>query len=99
MSNKNVTLKDVVARAQREIIDHVGAGVVPATVASFGELHDYVDANGYGGAFEEPPIADIAWRQGSRYPRRAVASQGSGLEDASGPIFVIRYSLPAFGET
>jgi hypothetical protein len=27
-------------------------GTVPTTCASYSELHDYVDANGYGGAFE-----------------------------------------------
>ena len=38
--------------AKQEILLDVIAGVVPATCVSFSELHDYVDANGYGGAFE-----------------------------------------------
>jgi len=38
-----------VARGKEEISDDVAAGIVPASVASFSELHDYVDANEYGG--------------------------------------------------
>ena len=47
-------LRAIVERAKREILAHVAAGIVPRTCASFSELHDYVDANGYGGAFERP---------------------------------------------
>lgn len=42
----------VVARAKGEILADIQSGRVPPTVATFAELHDYVDANGYGGAFE-----------------------------------------------
>ena len=42
----------VVERAKREVLADVKAGIVPRTVASYSELHDYVDANYYGGAFE-----------------------------------------------
>lgn len=44
-------------RMQVEILNDIRNGVVPDTVRSFSELHDYVDANGYGGAFE-------AWSEG-----------------------------------
>jgi hypothetical protein len=44
--------KNAVERAKREIRADITSGRVPASVASFAELHDYVDANGYGGAFE-----------------------------------------------
>jgi len=47
-------LRRVVERAKAEILADVAAGTVPATCASFSELHDYTDANGYGGAFERP---------------------------------------------
>ena len=47
-------LHAVVERAKKEVLAHVAAGIVPRTCASFSELHDYVDANGYGGAFERP---------------------------------------------
>lgn len=42
----------VVERAKAEILKDIAKGVVPDSVASFSELHDYVDANWYGGAFE-----------------------------------------------
>jgi hypothetical protein len=47
-------LRAVVERAKKDVLAHVAAGIVPRTCASFSELHDYVDANGYGGAFERP---------------------------------------------
>ena len=47
-------LRQVVDRAQAEILADVAAGTVPNTCASFSELHDYTDANGYGGAFDRP---------------------------------------------
>lgn len=43
-----------VERARKEILADVAAGIVPASVRSFAGLHDHVDANGYGGAFEVP---------------------------------------------
>ncbi len=42
----------VVERAKAEIRSDVASGRVPAAVTSFAELHDYVDANEYGGACE-----------------------------------------------
>jgi len=41
------------ARVKREILTDVINGVVPPTVKSFSELHDYVDANCYGGLCDE----------------------------------------------
>lgn len=40
--------------ACQEVLNDVREGTVPASVASFSELHDHVDANGYGGAFDWP---------------------------------------------
>lgn len=43
---------DHVALAERmktEIVEDVESGIVPESVSSFSELHDYVDANLYGG--------------------------------------------------
>ncbi len=51
MSNQP-RLSDIIERSKAEILRDVAAGIIPATCASFSELHDYVDANGYGGAFE-----------------------------------------------
>lgn len=44
----------VFAAAQAEIIIDVRKGLIPCTVKSFSELHDYVDANEYGGICELP---------------------------------------------
>ena len=46
------TLEQAIERSKSEILGDVVEGTVPATCASYSELHDYVDANGYGGAFE-----------------------------------------------
>lgn len=42
-----------VERGKGEILEAISQGQIPATVASFAELHDHVDANEFGGAFEE----------------------------------------------
>lgn len=42
-----------VARAKAEILSDVRDGVVPSSVSSFSQLHDYVDANEYGGLCED----------------------------------------------
>ena len=51
-----VTIEQATEQAKAEILADVAAGTVPQACASFSELHDYVDANGYGGAFEEMPF-------------------------------------------
>jgi len=53
MTNPNwTTLEEAIERSKSEILRDVADGIVPMTCASYSELHDYVDANGYGGAFE-----------------------------------------------
>jgi hypothetical protein len=47
------TVELCVERGKREILADIANGTVPATVASFTQLHDYVDANYYGGAFDK----------------------------------------------
>ncbi len=49
-----IVLSLTVERAKMEILADVADGTVPVTVKAFSELHDYVDANGYGGAFDIP---------------------------------------------
>lgn len=44
--------RPVVELAKREVLADIARGTVPEAVRSFADLHDYVDANGYGGAFE-----------------------------------------------
>ncbi len=50
-------------RAKQEVVADVAAGIVSVTLASFSELHDFVDANGYGGAFEDhaPDTENELW--------------------------------------
>lgn len=43
------TLEETVERMKTEIMFDMEDGQVPRTVRSFGELHEYVDANCYGG--------------------------------------------------
>jgi hypothetical protein len=45
-------LKATVKRARQEILEDIRAGRVPVTAQSFSELHDFVDANEYGGGCE-----------------------------------------------
>lgn len=52
-----------VTRAKDEILADIAAGRVPADVADFAALHDYVDANEYGGmtadAFKLDTSSDV----------------------------------------
>ena len=60
-----VTLESAVALGKRQIFFDIAAGFVPSTVKTFAELHDYRDANYYGGAFElgAPLPSDDFWNQ------------------------------------
>lgn len=42
-----------ILRSKAEILGEIAAGNLPATVATFAELHDYLDANELGGLCEE----------------------------------------------
>lgn len=44
-----------VERGKAEILEDIATGRVPASVADFASLHDYVDANEYGGLCEDRP--------------------------------------------
>ncbi len=46
-------LQATIARAKREVLRDIAGGTVPTTVDNYGDLHTYVDANYYGGAFEQ----------------------------------------------
>jgi hypothetical protein len=52
----------VVERCQLEILEDVARGRVPATVRSFAQLHDHVDANDYGGGCEDYDDSDATCR-------------------------------------
>lgn len=47
------TLDESIERMKQEIIEDIHAGRVPADCPSFSALHDYVDANCYGGFCED----------------------------------------------
>ena len=44
-----ITSEEIAERMKREILDDVSQEIVPATIADYSGLHDYVDANCYGG--------------------------------------------------
>jgi hypothetical protein len=47
-----ITSEEMIERMKVEIVADVAAGIVPAGIANFAELHNYVDPNSYGGAEE-----------------------------------------------
>jgi hypothetical protein len=46
--------------ARDEVLADMDTGTVPASVRSFSTLHDHVDANGYGGAFDWPEHSELS---------------------------------------
>lgn len=50
---KMQTTAQIIDRAKAEVIEDVKAGIVPTTITRAHELHDYVDANKYGGMCAE----------------------------------------------
>lgn len=51
------TLEETVTRMQAEVMTDIRAGIVDRRCKSFSDLHDYVDANCYGG-FCDDALAD-----------------------------------------
>ena len=49
MATNDWTLEAIVARMKGEIKDDMASGLIPRRTRSFSKLHDYVDANEYGG--------------------------------------------------
>lgn len=49
---------EIIERAKAEIIEDILSGVLPVMPTSFDELHEYVDANDYGGFTTENFTAD-----------------------------------------
>lgn len=49
-----ITIKELrIELGKQEILKDIKEGIVPNDVKSFSELHDYVDANYYGGFFDD----------------------------------------------
>ena len=47
------TIEQTIRRMKDEVEEDIETGRVPPTVKRFSELHDYVDANAYGGFCED----------------------------------------------
>lgn len=47
-------IEHAIERSKAEILKDIADGIVPDTVCRFYQLHDYVDANVYGGFCDEP---------------------------------------------
>jgi hypothetical protein len=52
-------IHDLAARMLRQIQDDVSYGIVPADVTGFADLHDHVDANGYGDLYDTDYPHDV----------------------------------------
>ena len=68
---------DRLEQARLQILSDVRDGTVPATVGSFGDLHDYVDANEYGHSREE-------WQNGLLW---SPSADESGWDEPGGVIY------------
>jgi hypothetical protein len=55
----NFTVKEIIEAAKDQILDDISEGIVPETVKSFEELHEYVDANEYGLSIPTSPYAGV----------------------------------------
>lgn len=53
------SLKQTIIRIKSEILADIENGIIPETCASFSELHDYVDANCYGGFCDDNYLSKI----------------------------------------
>ena len=60
------TLDESIERMKHEIIEDVKAGRVPAECPSFSALHDYVDANCYGGFCDDGALQVLIDHFGGR---------------------------------
>jgi hypothetical protein len=94
-----------VTRAMQEIVRDTQAGILPPEVRDFSTLHDYVDANGYGGFFEEEYqdvsiefVAEVqdrvnTWLEhgGAILPTMTVAQLRAALEGQPGDRYVIAF--------
>lgn len=56
---EKITATELSSRMKTEILFDIQQGVVPSNVRTFSALHDYVDANGYGGLFDDECPLDV----------------------------------------
>lgn len=55
-----------IEQMKTEIVEDMGSGRVPHSVRSFSELHDFVDANCYGGFCDDKHCDSLIERFGGR---------------------------------
>lgn len=60
------TVEQHIEQAKTEILADIASGSVPKSVSSFSELHDYVDANEYGGFCEDGTFDEMIQVYGGR---------------------------------
>lgn len=60
------TVEQHFEQMKTEILADMASGLVPKTVASFSELHDYVDANEYGGFCNDAQVDEMIAHYGGR---------------------------------
>jgi len=85
MNKSEPSLDQTVKRMKREILVDIAAGTLPVSISSFSHLHDYVDANCYGG-FCENRITD-----------RLIAYFGGGDKNEGMPDGMLSYINEAQG--
>jgi hypothetical protein len=73
-------LEQAISRGKGELLQDVRQGKIPASVRSFAQLHDYLDANYYGGAFEQNDLTIQEWNQVQAALDQWIA--GGGLRQA-----------------
>jgi len=57
-----MNVQETIERVKTEILKDIEDGIVPEGVHDFSELHDYVDANTYGGFCTEGDINEMPER-------------------------------------
>ena len=77
------TLDESIEVMKQEIIDDVKNGRVPADCPSFSALHDYVDANCYGGFCEEDVMDSLLERFGGRDENEGMPDELMGYLNAA----------------
>lgn len=66
MTATTPTLAESIETMKKEIIEDIKSGRVPADCPSFSALHDYVDANCYGGFCEDDVMQALLDHYGGR---------------------------------
>lgn len=74
-----MTLEELTQRIKEEILSDVFHGNLPIDVKSFAELHDYVDANCYGGLCEDRVFDALVEQFGGRDDHDAIPEGMVGL--------------------